>query len=178
MLFNNKKPDEAFAHGGTTLVRDPLESLGASPLAVQSRPMAGAPARCVIDAGLVITGNLESERDVQLDGELRGDITCSQLVISRDATLLGNIVANEVVVRGKVKGTIRATQVMLQDTAQVDSEIFHTSLVVEPGACFDGESHRTDRPADENPKLAELQAMASDMRSAEAGTTEPKSAAA
>jgi len=116
MLFNNRKPDESVAHGGTTLIKTRSGPSCASPLTAQPRPMAGAPARCVIDAALVITGNLESERDVQLDGELRGDITCSQLVISRDATLLGNVVADEVVVRGKVKGIIRASQVMLQDT--------------------------------------------------------------
>jgi cytoskeletal protein CcmA (bactofilin family) len=176
MRFNNRKSDEAIAHGGTTLVRDPLESLGTSPLAAQPRQMAGTPARCVIDAALVITGNLESERDVQLDGELRGDITCSQLVISRDATLLGNVVAEEVVVRGKVKGTIRASQVMLQDTAQVESDIFHKSLVVEQGATFDGESHRLDYAADA--KLAELQTMASDMRATESSASDTKSAAA
>ena len=96
---------------------------------------------------LVITGNLESERDVQVDGELNGDIRCSQLIVSRDATINGNIVADEVVVRGKVKGVIRADQVMLQDTAQVDSEIFHKSLIIEQGACFDGESRRIDEPA-------------------------------
>jgi cytoskeletal protein CcmA (bactofilin family) len=74
-------------------------------------------------------------------------------------------------VRGKVKGVIRADQVMLQDTARVESEIFHKSLVIEEGACFDGESHRTDQPAqadtDLQPQLADLQAMAADMKSAE-----------
>ncbi len=179
MLFNNRKPDEPIAKGGTTLVRDPLAAISASPPAMQARPaMGSAPARCVIDAGLVITGNLESERDVQLDGELRGDITCTQLIISRDATLLGNVVAEEVVVRGKVKGVIRADQVMLQDTARVDSEIFHKSLIVEQGAQFDGESHRTDHIADANPKLDELKAAAAEMRATEPPEVAQKSAAA
>lgn len=179
MFFNNRKPDEPVTLGGTTLVRDPLGAISASPSTGQPRPvMGGAPARCVIDAGLVITGNLESERDVQLDGELRGDITCTQLVISRDATLLGNVVAEEVVVRGKVKGIIRAGQVMLQDTARVESEIFHKSLIVEQGALFDGESHRTDRLADADPKLDELKATAAEMRALEPEHSVKKSAAA
>jgi cytoskeletal protein CcmA (bactofilin family) len=179
MLFNNRKPDELVTQGGTTLVRDPLGTIAASPSTLQARAaMGGAPARCVIDAALVITGNLESERDVQLDGELRGDITCSQLIISRDATLLGNVVADEVVVRGKVKGIIRAGQVMLQDTARVESEIFHKSLIVEQGALFDGESHRTDRITEVNPKLDELKAAAAEMRASEAERNDKKSAAA
>jgi cytoskeletal protein CcmA (bactofilin family) len=179
MLFNNRKPDEPVAKGGTTLVRDPLAAISASPPSLQTRPaIGGAPARCVIDAGLVFTGNLESERDVQLEGEFRGDITCPQLIVSRDATLLGNVIAEEVVIRGKVKGSIRAAQVMLQDTARVESEIFHTSLVVEQGAQFDGESHRTDHIADANPKLDELKAAAAEMRATEPGQDVEQSAAA
>jgi cytoskeletal protein CcmA (bactofilin family) len=179
MLFNNRKQDESVTQGGTTLIRDPYAAMPASPSALQARPNMGAPARCIIDSGLVITGNLESERDVQLDGEFRGDITCSHLIVSRDATLLGNVVAEEVVVRGKVKGSIRAAQVMLQDTARVESDIFHTSLVVEQGALFDGEAHRTDRITDANSKLDELKAAAAEMRSAsEPGQPVKTSAAA
>jgi len=144
MLFNNKKPDEDITDT-IPLKRDPQPS--ASPAHAMLRMSGGAPSRSVIDAGLVINGNLQSERDVQVDGELNGDIRCSQLIVSRDATINGNIVADEVVVRGKVKGIIRADQVMLQDTAQVESEIFHKSLVIEQGAIFDGQSCRIDGSA-------------------------------
>ena len=123
MLFNNRKPEEPVTDGAG-LTREPRQSATAAlsqpPSTLQ---MAGGKARCVIDASLVITGNLQSERDIQLDGELRGDIRCSQLIVSRDAAIDGNIVADEVVVRGRVKGIIRAGQVMLQDTARVESEI-------------------------------------------------------
>jgi len=112
-----------------------------------SRMTGGAPTRSVVDACLVITGNLQSDRDVQVDGEIHGDIHCSQLVVSKDATINGNVTAEEVVVRGKVKGIIRADQVVLQETAHVESEIFHKSLIIEQGARFDGQSHRTSKPA-------------------------------
>ena len=144
MRFNTKKPEENVTDT-IALQSDP--SLTADPVQPKLRMSAGAPPRSVIDACLVITGNLESDRDVQVDGELNGDIRCSQLIVSRNATVNGNIVADEVVVRGRVKGVIRAGQVMLQDTAQVESEIFHKSLIIEEGACFDGESRRIAEPA-------------------------------
>jgi cytoskeletal protein CcmA (bactofilin family) len=143
MRFNTKKPEENVTDT-IPLQRDP--SLTTDPAQPKLRMSGGAPPRSVIDACLVITGNLQSDRDVQVDGELNGDIRCSQLIVSRDATVNGNIVADEVVVRGKVKGVIRADQVMLQHTAQVESEIFHKSLVIEEGACFDGQSRRIDEP--------------------------------
>ena len=151
MLFNNKKPDEDITDT-IPLKRDPQQP--ADPAHAMLRMSGRAPSRSVIDACLVINGNLQSERDVQVDGELNGDIRCSQLIVSRDATINGNIVADEVVVRGKVKGIIRADQVMLQDTAQVESEIFHKSLVIEQGAIFDGQSCRIDESARASVDLA------------------------
>jgi cytoskeletal protein CcmA (bactofilin family) len=187
MLFNNRKPEEPSTQG-TVLIKDAQGAAASATPASPPRPspnLAGPAARCVIDAGLVINGNLESERDVQLDGEVHGDIRCTQLIISRNATLLGNVVATEVVVRGTIKGNIRADLVMLQDTARVESEIFHRSLIVEEGASFDGESHRTDQDAGAvaglSPRLGDLKAMAADMRQAAAGddkADEKKSAAA
>jgi len=112
------------------------------------RPQAGGPPnRSIVDSCLVITGNLESERDVQVDGAINGDVNCSQLVVSKDATITGNVTAEEVVIRGKVKGVIRAAQVVLQDTAHVESDIFHKSLIIEQGAHFDGQSHRLEQAA-------------------------------
>jgi len=151
MLFNNKKLEEHITDT-IPLRKDPQPSTDHAHAMLR---MSGGPAsRSVIDACLVITGNLQSERDVQVDGELNGDIRCSQLIVSRDATINGNIVADEVVVRGRVKGIIRADQVMLQDTAQVESEIFHKSLVIEQGAIFDGQSCRIDESAGASADLA------------------------
>lgn len=160
MRLNTKKPEEQFLDAAP-LKAQPHRSPDQAHAGL--RMSGGPPSRSIIDACLVITGNLHSERDVQVDGKLHGDIHCSQLVVSRDATIDGNIVADEVVVRGKVKGVIRAKQVMLLDTAQVESDIFHKSLVVEQGACFDGQSRRMDEAAkataDPKPEVLQPEAL-------------------
>ena len=66
--------------------------------------------------------------------------------LPRDATVDGNITAEEVVVRGKVMGVIRANRVILQDSAHVSSEIFHKKLSIEEGASFEGTSKRVEDP--------------------------------
>ena len=143
----NKTPHK----DGASLIKDLRQSLDTMlPVKqpVSTPRMSGsAPTRSVVDACLVITGNLQSDRDVQVDGEINGDVRCSLLVVSKDATINGNVTAEEVVVRGKVKGIIRADQVVLQETAHVESEIFHKSLIIEQGARFDGQSHRTSQTA-------------------------------
>ena len=79
--------------------------------------------------------------------------------------IVGNIVAEEVVVRGKVTGTIRANRVILQDSARVDSEIFHKKLAIEEGAVFEGQSRLRDEPM--NADVIDLQTMAAGMKAAE-----------
>jgi cytoskeletal protein CcmA (bactofilin family) len=114
--------------------------------ALRQRP--GTPARSVIDAWLTMTGNLESEGDIQVDGKVEGHIRCTQLIVGKGATINGDIVAEEVVVRGKVKGVIRANRVKLQDTACVESEImFEQTLGIEDGASFEGQIRRTPEPS-------------------------------
>jgi cytoskeletal protein CcmA (bactofilin family) len=137
MLFN-KKPDDIRADR-----RMPMGQPAPEQAPAPSRVQVGSPTQSVIDAWLTITGNLESQGDLRVEGQIAGDIRCASLVIGRDATVSGDIVAEEAVVRGKVKGTIRANRVILQDTACVESAIYHKVLSVDEGACFDGQScHR------------------------------------
>jgi cytoskeletal protein CcmA (bactofilin family) len=173
MLFN-KKPEDEVKHDFSPNKR--IQSVVA-PIVEQSSSLSrksnGGQTRSVIDAWLTITGNLESEGEVQVDGEIHGDIRCAHLTIGRDATVVGNITAEEVVVRGNVKGVIRANRVILQDSAHVDSEIFHKTIAIEEGACFEGTSRRHEDPMNVEigkPAAAALQSMASDMKSASNGS--------
>ncbi len=147
MLFN-KKAEEEYMNDFPTAAKRPstVTPSTVEPATAASRKANGAPTRSVIDAWLMITGNLQSEGEVQVDGQIHGDIRCAHLTVGRDALVDGNITAEEVVVRGKVTGVIRANRVILQDSAHVDSEIFHKKLSIEEGACFEGMSRRVDDP--------------------------------
>jgi cytoskeletal protein CcmA (bactofilin family) len=165
----NKNPQK----DGASLIQDLRQSFDSFVPAKQpgsSPRMPGGPPTCsIIDACLAITGNLQSDRDVQVDGQITGDVHCSHLTVSKDGTINGNIVAEEVVIRGKVKGTIRALQIVLQDSAHVESEIFHNSLIIEQGAVFDGQSHRQTDP---RAQAGDLRAIAN-MKPAGEGKAKP-----
>lgn len=160
MLFN-KKPGEEFALDQA--IKQPAAREPA-PVVTPRRQPSGTPTRSVIDSWLTINGNLTSEGEVQVDGSINGDIRCTHLTVGKDAFVTGNITAEEVVVRGKVKGTIRANRVILQDSARVDSEIFHKALCIEEGACFEGSSRMRENPM--NAEVLDLHAAAADMKAA------------
>jgi cytoskeletal protein CcmA (bactofilin family) len=69
--------------------------------------------RSVIDAWLRITGDLESAGEILVEGQIRGDIRCARLIAGENASILGNIAADEVIVRGKINGVICAHDVIL-----------------------------------------------------------------
>ena len=54
--------------------------------------------------------------------------------------------AEDIVVRGRVVGSIRGLRVTLQSQAHVEGDIFHQSLAIEQGAYFEGKSRRSDDP--------------------------------
>ena len=53
---------------------------------------------------LTITGNVTSKGELHLHGQVQGDIRCISLVLEEKAQLEGNVVAQDVIVRGRLIG--------------------------------------------------------------------------
>ena len=107
----------------------------------------------VIGGDLTVMGNMISKGEVQVDGEVQGDINCLQLVVGEKAKITGGVVAEDVVVRGHVMGSIRGMRVTLQSSSHVEGDIYHQSLAIEQGAYFEGKSRRAEDPSQVTPKL-------------------------
>ncbi len=100
----------------------------------------------LIGTDLTITGNVISKGEVQVDGEIQGDIHCASLVVGESAQITGGIVAEDVVVRGRVNGSIRATRVTMEASSHVEGDVYHKTLAIEQGAFFEGKSRRAEDP--------------------------------
>ena len=123
---------------GPALAAPPRSSLGSR---LSER---GAPS--VIGPDLTIMGNLVSRGEVQVDGEVQGDIHGTNVVVGERARITGGVVAEEIVVRGHVMGSIRGRKVLLQSSSHVEGDVFHQSLSIEQGAYFEGKSRRSEDP--------------------------------
>lgn len=100
----------------------------------------------VIGEDLSVEGNVVSKGEVQVDGQIKGDIHCASIVIGDKALIEGRVIAEDVIVRGRVVGTVRGHRVTLQSTSHVEGDIFHQSLAIEQGSYFEGKSRRSDDP--------------------------------
>lgn len=124
----------------------PSSSLGTRPATSGSLRTGDRGGPSVIGADLLITGNLISRGEVQIEGEVQGDIHATNIVVGDSARITGGIVADEVVVRGHVMGTVRGKRVLLQNSSHVEGDVFHQTLAIEQGAFFEGKSRRTQDP--------------------------------
>jgi cytoskeletal protein CcmA (bactofilin family) len=111
---------------------------------MQADPPRAAPS--IIGAGFILRGDLEGVEELLISGQVDGNIRCSRLTVETGGSVTGNIVGDEIIVRGAIKGVIRAKTVALQATARVEGDIYHALLAVEHGARFEGMSRRQDNP--------------------------------
>jgi cytoskeletal protein CcmA (bactofilin family) len=105
----------------------------------QSGRRQGREAISLISADLLVTGNLVSPGDLQIDGAVEGDIHCQSLTIGASATVTGNITAVDVLIRGTHNGNIEARSVTLGKSAKVMGNITHETIAIEAGAVLDGQ---------------------------------------
>jgi cytoskeletal protein CcmA (bactofilin family) len=126
----------------------------------------------IIGEDLSITGNVTSKGEIQVDGEIQGDIHCGSLLLGDKSQVIGSVIAEDIVVRGRVVGSVRGLRVTLQAQSHVEGDIFHQSLAIEQGAYFEGKSRRSDDPLAEVKTAAGATSARSD-KSASFDTASP-----
>jgi cytoskeletal protein CcmA (bactofilin family) len=104
------------------------------------------PAVSVLSSDLVITGNIKTTGDIQIEGTIEGDIRAHMLTVGESATIKGEIMADDIVVNGRVIGRVRGLKVRLTSTARVEGDIIHKTIAIESGAHFEGSVQRQEDP--------------------------------
>lgn len=99
-----------------------------------------------LSTDLVIKGNLKSTGDIQVEGTVEGDIRAHTLTVGQGATVKGEIIADDVVVNGRVIGRVRGLKVRLTASARVEGDIIHKTIAIESGAHFEGTVQRQEDP--------------------------------
>jgi cytoskeletal protein CcmA (bactofilin family) len=98
----------------------------------------GASMASVISKALKITGQLESTEDIQIDGQIEGDVRGVGVKIGQNAKVKGTVYADEVELAGTVEGKIEAKKVILTGTARMTGDVSHQDIKVESGAYING----------------------------------------
>jgi cytoskeletal protein CcmA (bactofilin family) len=110
---------------------------GLAPAAGAARPAPQASAS-IISKSLKITGQLESTEDIEILGEVDGDVRAVTVKVGPNAKVKGTVYGEEVEVSGTVDGKIEAKKVVLTRTAHMSGDVIHSDIRIESGAFIDG----------------------------------------
>ena len=110
---------------------------------VESASRSAAPAgdQAVISKGLFVKGEISGTESLYIDGKVEGAINLpgNRVTIGRNGQVHANIQAREVVVLGKVKGNIHATdRVDIRADGSLTGDVIAQRISIEDGAFFKG----------------------------------------
>lgn len=93
--------------------------------------------------GVRLKGEIEVDGDLRIEGTVEGTLnTRGVLMLGPKASVDGDIRGREVVIHGRLVGTVRADErIQLARGAKVKGDLFCRSLVIEEGVYFEGRSH-------------------------------------
>lgn len=97
-------------------------------------------------------GTIRFEGTLRIDGAVVGNIESqpgsgSVLIINREASVVGDIVSDTVMISGQVEGVVHARErVELFKAGDLKGDIFTADVMIEAGAIFAGYCHMDEEP--------------------------------
>ena len=90
--------------------------------------------------GSKIVGNISADSDFRIDGLIEGDLNCTgKVVIGEAGRVKGTIVCQNAEILGLLNGKIHCSQQLsLRSSGKIQGDVQTKTLIVEPGAIFNG----------------------------------------
>lgn len=90
--------------------------------------------------GTVISGELNSDADIRIDGKVSGNVTTKgKLVLGSTGVIEGDVRCENAYIEGRINGKVESGDLLiLSKTAFINGDLVIKKLVVEEGAKFNG----------------------------------------
>ena len=94
----------------------------------------------LIGNGTTISGDINSNGDLRIDGTLKGNISISgKLVVGQSGNIEGNIICQNADVSGEIQGKVNVSELLtLKASAKLLGDIVTGKISIEPSATFTG----------------------------------------
>lgn len=137
--------------------------------ATQNIPAANAPApsyyapdargMAVIGKSVTIKGQIFSQEDLTIDGEMEGSVELKEhrLTVGPNGRVQAGVKAREIVVLGSINGNVEASdKIDIRKEARLVGDIKTSRIVIEDGAYFKGSIDIVRNTPAEHPKAAPI----------------------
>jgi cytoskeletal protein CcmA (bactofilin family) len=110
---------------------------------IEETPAPSPVSTSLIGAGTTITGDIQSDGDIRIDGVLKGNIrSAGKVIVGSNGIVEGDVDANNADVLGKINGKLVIKALLnIRDKALINGDIFTGQLQFEPSATFNGSCH-------------------------------------
>ena len=112
----------------------------------QPRPSADNPSQSVIDRFSNFDGTFRAERDLRIEGQVKGTITCDgHLFVAEGAEVSAKVEAESIGVAGRLEGDIQCRgRLHILASGQLRGKVATETLVIDEGAFYEGDLEMTD----------------------------------
>ncbi|HEX5435679.1 MAG TPA: polymer-forming cytoskeletal protein [Gemmatimonadaceae bacterium] len=106
----------------------------------------GEGALSIIAAGMTITGDIDTDGVIKIEGRVEGAIRAArQVLVGRQGEVQGDITTREAIIGGKVHGIIVASERLeVQETSMITGDISTRAIAVVEGGMINGHVRITD----------------------------------
>lgn len=135
------KPNQTGSITPNPTPEPPRAAPPAPPVETPSRPPAVTGEQATISKGLVIKGDITGSESLYIDGKVEGSVNLpgNRVTIGRNGQVAANITAREIVVLGKVKGNVSASdRVDIRAEGSLNGDVAAARISIEDGAFFKG----------------------------------------
>jgi len=119
--------------------------------------------------GTNIEGTVQADKDIRIDGTLRGNLNCKgKVIIGPTGYISGDVQCENAVIEGRFEGVLMVSDILhVKETAKVEGDVTTQKLVVQPGSIFNvkckmGSQHGVSRKVSlDEEEVIELSALGS-----------------
>jgi len=88
--------------------------------------------------GTNVEGTVQAEKDIRIDGTMKGTLICKgKVIIGPTGTIIGDVQCENAVIEGRFEGVMTVGEVLhVKETAKVEGDISTQKLIVQPGSIF------------------------------------------
>jgi cytoskeletal protein CcmA (bactofilin family) len=136
------KPNQTGPVNANPTPEPPRAAPQPTPMEAPARPQAVSTGeQATIGKGLYIKGEITGSESLYIDGKVEGSLNLpgNRVTVGRNGQVSANINAREIVVLGKVKGNVTATdRVDIRAEGSLNGDVAAARISIEDGAFFKG----------------------------------------
>ena len=95
-----------------------------------------------VSENLHITGTVYSSGKISFNGSIKGTLESKSLYVGENGFIDGKVEADEAVILGRIKGTLKGNKVRLAASSRIEGDTYHQVIAIEDGAIYEGSIKR------------------------------------